>query len=217
MRMHQCRSGSHDGASRAHAGWRPGRLAGALLLVVAFTACSSSGDVDLRALSMPWPRPAFSLTDTGGHAFDFSREAAGHTTILVFGYTQCPDVCPLNMAAIRTALAGLRPDQRSRVRVVFVTVDPEQDTPEVLRGWLDHFGNDFVGLRGDPPEVDSILGSLHLSAVMRDAEPGGGTAISHAARVLAFPPSGDRTLLYSGETLSQDLGHDLPILLSEAT
>jgi len=190
---------------------------GVLLLMLngMVATCGRGRPEPLRGTAMDVPRPAFELTDTDGATFDFSARTAGRAGILVFGYTNCPDVCPLNMAAVQRALAGFDMAERERVRVVFITVDPDRDSPQVLRTWLDHFGSDFIGLRGEPGEVDAILSSLHLSPVMHDATAGDEAQISHAARVLVFPPSGHRTLLYAGDTLAEDLRHDLPILLTD--
>ncbi|MGY1592923.1 SCO family protein [Geodermatophilus sp. SYSU D00708] len=106
----------------------------------------------------PYQRPSFTLTDTAGQAYDFAAATAGTPTLLFFGYTNCPDVCPTTMADVAVALRGLDPALAQRVQVVFVTTDPAFDTPEVLAEYLGRFDGDlpnrFVGLTGDQAAVD---------------------------------------------------------------
>ncbi|WP_237702910.1 SCO family protein [Candidatus Protofrankia datiscae] len=90
-------------------------------------------------------RPSFTLTDTAGHSFDFARQTAGRATLLFFGYTNCPDVCPTTMADIAAAKRLARNDAGSALTVVFVTTDPGRDSAEALRRWLDQFDSSFTG------------------------------------------------------------------------
>ena len=104
-------------------------------------------------LAEPYRRPSFTLTDTTGAAYDFKAATAGRPTLLFFGYTNCPDVCPTTMADVAVALRGLDPALAAEVQVVFVTTDPAFDTPEVLGEYLGRFDADlptpFVGLTGE--------------------------------------------------------------------
>lgn len=132
-------------------------------LVVA--AASSDDDDDSAAgggtddgwhgavLGDPMPRPDFTLTDTSGKPYDFREETNGELTLLFFGYTNCPDICPMTMATLTQALERVGMPEPT---VVFVTTDPERDTPEKLRTWLDAFDPDYVGLRGTPEEVHEV-------------------------------------------------------------
>lgn len=173
---------------------------------LAVLACTA--DAVPRATVIDMDRPEITLTDTEGRSFPFAQATAGHATLLFFGYTSCPDVCPIHMAALGRAVEGLPQDVRPEMRVVFVTVDPDRDTPAILREWLDHFGRDFTGLRGTVSEVDAFLAALLLPPVVRDGDVPG-----HSMRVFAFPAAGGGTFLYDPDTLLDDLTHDLPILL----
>jgi protein SCO1/2 len=106
----------------------------------------------------PFQRPSFTLTDTSGAEYDFAEQTAGRPTLLFFGYTSCPDVCPTTMLDIGLALGRLDPEVAEQVQVVFVTTDPATDTPDVLRQYLDRFDADlpvpFVGLTGDQGAID---------------------------------------------------------------
>ncbi len=105
-------------------------------------------------LAEPWPKPDFVLTDTAGRPFDFRKETEGYVTLLYFGYTHCPDICPAHMANIASALRKMSEKERSQVKVIMVTVDPERDTPQRLREWLDLFDRSFIGLWGSLDQIN---------------------------------------------------------------
>jgi protein SCO1/2 len=169
----------------------------------------------LRGTVLPEPiaRPQFTLPDLSGEPYPFAERTAGKLTFLFFGYTYCPDVCPVHMASLAAALRGLPYEDRQRVAVVFVTVDPERDSPERLREWLGAFDPRFVGLRGSVEEANAATAQLNFPPAVR--EPGGGEnyTVGHAASVIAFSPEGPARVLYPFGTRREDWVHDLPILL----
>lgn len=200
-----------------------------LLAAALFAGCGAgvgdreaaeSARPDLRGtlLDPPWDKPAFTLTDTEGRPFDFRAGTDGFVTLLFFGYTHCPDVCPIHMANIASVLRDLDYAERARIRVVFVTTDPERDTPAVVRAWLDRFDPSFIGLRGTKEEVDAIQAALHLPAAIRQpSRPGplpGAYAVGHAAQVLAFTADGRARVVYPFGTRQADWAHDLPKLVA---
>ena len=133
------------------------------------------------------PRPDFVFTDTRGRPFDFRERTRQRTTLLYFGYTHCPDVCPLQMAHIAAALHRLDPDLARQVTVVFVTVDSARDTPQRLRQWLDQFDSSFVGLTGSLERVNAVQTGTRILAASRPEPDGrGGYTMRHSAPVLAF-------------------------------
>src|ERR1700730_3211528 len=83
----------------------------------------------------PLPKPRFVLTDTSGTPYDFWEKTQGVITLLFFGYTNCPDQCPMHMMNIGSALKRLPPGLADQVKLVFVTTDPERDTPAAIRQW----------------------------------------------------------------------------------
>lgn len=166
-------------------------------------------------LPEPIPAPDFTLTDTEGEAFRFREETAGHLTLLFFGYTHCPDICPVQMANISAVLDDLTYEQRRRVLMVFVTTDPERDTPERLREWLDRFDRSFVGLIGAREEVNRIQRRLNLAPAVKLEGEGEGYTVGHASQVLAFGPDGSARLAYPSGMRQADWAHDLPKLLEE--
>jgi protein SCO1/2 len=161
-----------------------------LLLLLLWAACKPAG---LRGLSEGLliepgrPKPDLILTATNGSVFRFREDTEGRVVLLFFGYTSCPDVCPVHMANIAAALARLSPEINQAVQVVFVTTDPRRDTPEVLRRWLDHFDRRFIGLRGDSAVVVSAMRYLHLGEpIVFPATHDTTITVSHSAMVLGF-------------------------------
>jgi protein SCO1/2 len=161
------------------------------------------------------PKTDFTLTTTSGAPFDFRRETSGYVTLLFFGYTYCPDICPVHMANIAAVLRKVPPQTANRVRVVMVTVDPERDTPERLRSWLDNFDPTFVGLTGSLDAVNSIQRSLNLPAAVKQGE-GPDYLMGHAAYVLAFTADDSAHVIYPSGTRQSDWANDLPRLVDEA-
>lgn len=180
------------------------------------TSAIGAADADsLRGLALPEPlaKPSAVLTDTDGRPYDLRAETEGRLTFLFFGYTHCPDVCPVHMGSLAAALDHLGRDIRARTRVVFVTTDPARDTPAVIRKWLDRFHRDFVGLRGSSEEVGRIQDSLRMPRSVTEApDADGNYLVGHAAQVVAFAPDG-RTVFYPFGIRTVDWVHDIPLLL----
>lgn len=182
-------------------------------------AAAREADTGLRGIVMTDPpsRPDFILADARGGEFDFRAETDGFLTLLFFGYTYCPDVCPIHMSSIAEVKRDLGVELGSRIRVVFVTVDPERDTPERLRSWLGAFDDEFVGLYGAPDVVDAIQLDLGLPpAVIPDTRADDYT-VGHGSPVLAFTADNRLVVRYPFGTRQEDWLHDLPILASSPT
>jgi protein SCO1/2 len=159
--------------------------------------------IDLRD---PYARPQFTLTDTDGASWDLTAQTKGRPTLLFFGYTHCPDVCPTTMADIAVALRGLDPAVAERVQVVFVTTDPARDTPQVLGSYLRQFDADlpvrFTGLTGSQQDLDAA----QLSAGVPVAEDGGQT---HSALLLLYGADDRAHVAFDAGNTPADIQHDL--------
>ena len=166
-------------------------------------------------LSTPVDKPDFTLTDFNGQPYNFRLKTAGKVALLFFGYTHCPDVCPLHAANIAAVLKQLPFEMRDSIRFVFVTTDPERDTMERLKSWLGVFDPSFVGLRGTEEEVNRIQAGLRIAPARR--EPVGPDSanylVGHAAQVIAFSPDGVARVEYPFGVRQEDWANDLPKLV----
>jgi protein SCO1/2 len=128
-----------------------GGLRNILVLVCAalLFACSQQAPKPLHAIDVTWqhPHPAFRLTDSNGNVRNLS-DFRDKVVVLFFGYTHCPEVCPTTLADLAQTMQKLGPDA-DKVQVLFVTLDPERDTPQVLGKFVPYFDPSFIGLRGD--------------------------------------------------------------------
>jgi protein SCO1 len=163
----------------------------------------------------PLPKPRFTLTDTAGAPFDFWAKTQGYVTLLFFGYTRCPDECPLHVANVAKGLESLPADVRARIKLVFVTTDPGRDDPHALRVWLDRFDPRFVGLTGNDAAIEAAQRAAGLPPAGKTARAGGDYAVAHANVVLAYTRDNLAHLMYPGGVTRQDWAHDLPRLVNE--
>jgi protein SCO1/2 len=159
-------------------------------------------------------RPSFTLTDTRGVPYEFSRETRGLLTFLFFGYTHCPDICPVHVANVAAVLRKLPFEDQQKTRFVFVTLDPARDSLPLLRRWLDQFEPSFVGLRGDPDEVNRIMAGIGMPPAILGAPAADGSyAVAHSAAVLVFTADDSARVLYPFGTRQLDWADDIPRLL----
>ncbi|MGH0038410.1 MAG: SCO family protein [Myxococcota bacterium] len=140
-------------------------------------------------LPVPLEIPEFALSDHRGRPFDRSR-LEGRWSLLFFGYTYCPDVCPItlqNLSPVQEALAAA-PDAGA-VQVVFVSVDPERDSRERLAEYVGFFHPDLLGVTGEPPEIDRLakaVGAFYRKA--DDDAPADGYLVDHSAKLFLVDP-----------------------------
>ncbi len=197
------------------------RVMTASACILTASACATASDRDpasgYRGQLFPEPRPKidFTLTDTEGADFSFREQTDGYVTLLFFGYTHCPDVCPIHMANIGAVLNGFPFELRQQFKVVFVTTDPERDTPDRLRSWLDNFSKDFIGLTGPREHVNKIQVALGLPGSVIEETEEGEYMVGHSSRVLAFTKDNLAHVSYPFGTRQEDWAHDLPELANE--
>jgi protein SCO1/2 len=160
-------------------------------------------------LTQPYQKPEFTLTDTTGAPYDFGARTGSRPTLLFFGYTHCPDVCPTTMADIALALRKVDPAVAAETSVVFVTTDPARDTPGVLGAYLDQFDADlptqFTGLTGDQSQIDQA----QLAAGVPLAQDMGQT---HSALLLLYGTKGEADVAFDAGNTGADIAHDLAVV-----
>ena len=152
-----------------------------------------------------------SLTDHTGKLRSMN-DFKGKVVVLFFGYTHCPDVCPTTMSDLKKTMQLLG-DKANEVQVLFVTVDPERDTQEVLAQFVPGFDPRFIGLRGTVEEVAANLSEYKVYAA-KVSEPGkSGYTMDHSAGLYVFDKTGaPRIYLGYGEK-PENIAHDLQLLL----
>jgi protein SCO1 len=163
----------------------------------------------------PLPKPRFVLTDTSGAPFDFWNRTMGSVTLLFFGYTNCPDECPMHMANVGAALKKLPPSIADRVKLVFVTTDPARDTPVKLRRWLDNFDEHFVGLTGTDAALEAVQKVAGVPLSQKTKPRNGDYSVAHANFVVAYTKDNRAHVIYPGGVSKDDWIHDLPLLIKE--
>ncbi|MEU0369607.1 SCO family protein [Streptomyces sp. NPDC006283] len=166
-------------------------------------------------LTQPYTKPDLVLTDTSGKKYDLREETKGKPTLIYFGYTHCPDVCPLTMSNIAVAKKQLPKADQDKLQVVFVTTDPERDTPAELAKWLPSAGDpSFVGLTGDFPTIQAGARQIGIGIDAPKKEKDGTVVSMHGAQVVAFSPKTDQGYVLYGENTSVDeYAKDLPKLI----
>jgi len=166
-------------------------------------------------LAEPVPKVAFTLTATDGTPYDFVAETEGFVTLLFFGYTNCPDVCPVHMANLAAVLHRLPFEVSAAIKVVFVTTDPERDTPERLREWLDQFDRSFVGLTGSPRQLVDVQRASRVAPAIREELDDERYLVSHAAHVMAFTRDDSAHVVFPFGTRQADWLRELPKLVED--
>jgi protein SCO1/2 len=149
-------------------------------------AASPSGPFQGIVLDRPYPLPDATLTDTSGKDFNLRTGSDAPVLVLFFGYTNCPDICLGTLTDLATALNRVDPAVRAKVQVVLITVDPERDTPDVLRAYLDRIDPGVIGLTADLDVVKQVAGYVGVAIEGTVDVPGGGYEVTHSTQVIGF-------------------------------
>jgi protein SCO1/2 len=151
------------------------------------------------------------LTDHNGRPLSL-ESLRGRLVVLFFGYMHCPDVCPTTLSDLAQALRLMPPEAAGRVQVLFVTVDPERDTPELLRQFVPHFHPAFLGLHGSPEEVAEAAREFRV-VYRKQGEAGAlGYLVDHSAGMYVLDAMGRPRLYLPYGHSPADIAHDLNLL-----
>ncbi|MBA3579051.1 MAG: SCO family protein [Gemmatimonadaceae bacterium] len=155
--------------------------------------------------------PAGALTRGDGASFTIGAQR-GKASLVFFGYTNCPDICPTTLADWTQVKTALDTDA-AKVNFVFVTIDPENDTPAVMKSYVANFDTAFVGLSGTQAEIDSIATAFGVSAFPDGTLESGHIAMAHPSRVYLVDPEGRIRFVYppglKPEEIAEDVRHVL--------
>jgi len=184
--------------------------------------------VVLGGCSRPAERPSFKNVDITGAEYARTlslpdadgkprslADFAGKVVVVFFGYTQCPDVCPTTLAEVATVKRSLGKDG-DRIQAVFVTVDPERDTPQLLRPYVANFDPSFVALRGTHEQTLATAKEFKVFFAKVPSRDGKGYTIDHTAGSYVFDTQGRVRLFVRNGTATELLAEDLKVLLKQA-
>jgi protein SCO1/2 len=153
----------------------------------------------------------FNLPDADGKPRSL-KDFAGRAVVVFFGFTQCPDVCPTTLTELVQVKKLLGADG-ARVQGIFVTVDPERDTPEVLKAYMANFDPGFVALRGTPEQLAAVAKDFKVYYKKVEGKTPGSYTMDHSAASFVYDPQGRLRLYTRYGTGAQALADDLRILL----
>lgn len=167
------------------------------------------------ALPAPRPLTPFTLTDHHGQTFDLAR-FKGAWTLLFFGYTHCPDVCPTTLSTLNSVVKKIAEagPQRVPLHVVFVSVDPERDTVQRLAEYVPYFNKDFIGVTGTSAQVDAFTAQLNILHMRGETAADGSYTMDHTASILLIDPQARFSAIFSAPHVASNLAKDFLSLRS---
>ena len=182
---------------------------------VALSACTDSKP-QFKAVDLTGADYAkdFQLPDTEGRLRTMA-DFRGKVAVVFFGYTQCPDVCPTTLAEIAQAKKLLGPDG-DKVQGIFITVDPERDTPQVLKAYMANFDPGFVALRGSPEQVAAVAKDFKIFYKKVEGKTPGSYTMDHSAASYVYDPQGRLRLYTRYGSGAQALADDIKLLLASS-
>ena len=188
----------------------------ALLLLVAGCGDDPKSQFNGRKLDKPYDVPDIALTATDGEAFSLATDRDEPLTLLFFGYTHCPDICPMVLGSLASGLTKLDDADRERVAVVVVTTDPARDTEEVLRDYLDGYDPTWEGLTGDLADIISVADPLGIFVVDGAEMASGGYDLgAHGTSVIGIDDSDKASVYWDQDTSPAQFASDIHTLLNE--
>ncbi len=187
----------------------------AALVVLAYVLLARPYSFYGSLLDPPLPAFNITLTDAAGQPFRLDDQR-GRVVLLFFGYTYCPDVCPTTLADfqfIERQLAGQ--GLADRVRMVFITVDPERDTPSQLKAHLGLFSPNIIGLSGSLAELEEVYRAYGVARVVQPVSGGQGYLVDHTARVYVIDSAGSLRLTFPFGLDKHHMLNDITYLVNE--
>jgi protein SCO1 len=187
------------------------RMSAALALAALIACARSQPPFHLQNITGLMPPLKFALEDQDGREVS-ERDYRNKLVLLYFGYTQCPDACPSTLMMLREALGALG-GGAADVRVLFVSVDPQRDTPAVLKRYTSNFGSQFVGLRGDDGALNTLTRRYRVAYHREKPGAHGFYAVDHSSAIFVFDQQGRVRLLGQETAGANSIAADLRLLL----
>ncbi|TYL45840.1 SCO family protein [Nocardioides sp. BGMRC 2183] len=188
-----------------------------LVLAAGLAACGGEEPQDFtgRRLENHWQVPDVALTATDGSSYSLAEDAEDPLTLVFFGYTHCPDICPLVMNNVAASMNRLTDGDREQVEMVFVTTDPARDDEATLRDYLDGYDEAFEGLTGDLDDIIELGEPLNVYVSDGKKLPTGGYDLGgHSTFVLGVEDD-EAVVIWNEETSATEFATDIHTLLEE--
>ena len=198
---------------------RAAAAACAAVLALGLAGCGGDdaepGTLHGNVLDPPFTVAQDALVDTDGDSYSLADSTDKRLTLVFFGYTNCPDICSTVMSNVASAMTRLDERDRDQVDVVFVTTDPERDTPEVLRRWLDHIDKSFIGVTGPIDEIAAVAKSVAVGMGEKLAT-GGYDVDAHTTQVTGIDSDDEAPIYWGQSTSSAQFAQDIHTLLGDS-
>ena len=185
------------------------------VMTMLLTGCfGNDEDWHGKSISGLMPELEFDLVNSQGEPVSGS-DYSGRVRMLFFGFTSCPDVCPTALQKLNQVTSSLAPELQDEVLTLFVSVDPQRDTPERLANYVDFFGDNIVGLTGTEPQLRELAKRYRTTFGYDEPGPDGNYAVSHSSAIYVFDREGDPRLLMRSDLSAEEIRHDLVALIQE--
>ncbi|MGE0462034.1 MAG: SCO family protein [Vicinamibacterales bacterium] len=176
------------------------------------TGAATTAEAELPVLPLGGD---FTLIDQDARPFTLSS-LKGKVVLIFFGYTMCPDACPTTLSKLSSAYSRLTPDERARVKAVYISIDPERDTPAVMKEHLTYFGVDAIGLSGTPEDTAKVARQFGAHFEKTSDKTAAGYLMSHTVSVFGLDANGQTRVLIDYEASVDTVVKEIRALLAAA-
>lgn len=185
------------------------------LVALSLLAACSGGEPELNGTEYTEPRetPAFALQNASGETVTLN-DYEGKVIPIYFGYTFCPDVCPVTMANLARVQSEVDEDGEE-MQVLMITVDPQRDTPDVVQNYVSSFHSTFVGLSGDEEQIATATEPFGVFYQAAEGSEATGYLVDHTARIFVIDKSGELRVTYAYDAPVEEIAADMRTLLAE--
>ena len=174
-----------------------------------YSARQQQASVPPAVPGLMWPSPKvlapFQMLDHKGRQFGL-EQLNGNWSLLFFGYTNCPDICPITLSLLNQMHERMRAeDMDTKTQIVFVSVDPDRDSVDQLDSYVSYFNEDFFGLGGSMEQLHSLTGQMGIAYYHQEATGQGDYLVDHSASVFLISPAGEMIAVFSAPHQLEDM------------
>ena len=190
------------------------RLFAALMLALLAGCSGDQQNWNAKSISGLMPELSYELTDTSGKTVT-AEDTDGNIRLMFFGFTSCPDICPTTLQKLARVVKNLPEPTRQDVKIIFVSVDPERDTPERIKSYVEFFSDSIIGLTGSEKNLRELSKRYRTTFGYETPNEDGNYDVSHSSAVYVFDRDGEARLLVRPGQSTEALIADLKALASQ--